>query len=74
MLKVKRYSTKVCKLSNQNIANIADLLLEFLEYLMLIRISDRHQNDIIKRLIYNIKIKRIKDSWNSNILNKIFSI
>jgi hypothetical protein len=71
MLKVKRYSTKVCKLSNQN---NADLLLEFLECLMLIRTSDRHQNDIIKRLIYNIKIKRIKDSWNPNILNKIFSI
>lgn len=69
MLKVKRYSTKICKLSNQN---NADLLLEFLEYLMLIRTSDRYQNDIIKRLIYNIKIKRIKDSWNSNILNKIF--
>ena len=69
MLKVKRYSTKVCKLSNQN---NEDPLLEFLEYLMLIRTSHRYQNDIIKRLIYNIKIKRIKDSWNSNILNKIF--
>ena len=71
MLKVKRYSTKICKLSNQN---NADLLLKFLEYLLLIRTSDRYQNDIIKRLTYNIKIKIIKDSWNSNILNKIFSI
>jgi hypothetical protein len=69
MLKVKRYSTKICKLSNQN---NADLLLEFLEYLMLIKTSDRYQNDIIKRLTYNIKIKRIKDRWNPNILNKIF--
>ena len=59
MLKVKRYSTKVWKLSNQN---NEDPLLESLEYLMLIRTSDRYQNDIIKRLIYNIKIKRIKDS------------
>ena len=57
MLKVKRYSTKICKLSNQN---NADLLLEFLEYLMLIRTSDRYQNDIIKRLIYNIKNKKNK--------------
>ena len=69
MLKVKRYSTKACKLSNQNNAG---LLLEFLEYLMLIRTSDRYQKGIIKRLIYNIKIKRTKDSWNPNILNKIF--
>ena len=55
MLKVKRYSTKICKLSNQN---NADLLLKFLEYLLLIRTSDRYQNDIIKKLTYNIKIKR----------------
>jgi hypothetical protein len=57
MLKVKRYSTKICKLSNQN---NADLLLEFLESLMWIRTSDRYQNDIIKRWIYNIKNKKNK--------------